>query len=263
MLILGGLARRRKTAAAVEDGDVTAAMNAFSTPPSSPRRTLYNDLIVGIKADGDWSPLDWLVLLAAADSQAGTVNLRAPTKALTAVNSPTFTTDRGYAGDGITSYLQIGERWDGAGSNQFALDSATIGSYCNLEVGGAGSMPQIGATGGSALQIQPSHGGNGLYRLNDGTGDNAGTETLRTGSRTLVRSASTTKKIFIDGTLAATKSTTSTNTGTSIGAIGRYSSSVYGPDRIAYVFSGSALSDAAVGRLTGRLLTFLTAIGAN
>lgn len=90
--------------------DTQKVVTAFSTPPTQARAKIINALIVRLQLANVWSGFDNWWLLAAEDQQAARVNWKAPgvSFTLTAVNSPTFTTDRGYAGNGTTSYLSSG-----------------------------------------------------------------------------------------------------------------------------------------------------------
>jgi hypothetical protein len=90
------------------DADAEAYFAAMSVEPDATRKGLLNDLIVGLKADSVWTKITWLSVLAAHDAQAARVNIKTPAQVATAINSPTFTTDLGYAGDGATSYLDTG-----------------------------------------------------------------------------------------------------------------------------------------------------------
>lgn len=102
------------------------ALFARMTPePSAARKTLINDLIVSLKNAGIWTKLDCLYVLAAHDAQAAQRNWKADQFNLTAVNSPTFTVDRGYTGDGSTSYLDTG--WDPVNNGvNFVQNSADL-----------------------------------------------------------------------------------------------------------------------------------------
>lgn len=84
-------------------------IDTMEVRPQGNRAFLISDTIRRLKAADIWSKLDIFYMLAAHDAQAGRLNWKAPASfALTAVNSPTFTADRGYAGDGTTSYLATG-----------------------------------------------------------------------------------------------------------------------------------------------------------
>lgn len=86
--------------------EAVALFAAMSVQPDGARKTLINSCIVSLKSAGVWTKLDVLWILTAHDAQAARLNWVSPlTLSLTEQNSPTFTTDRGYAGDGISAYL--------------------------------------------------------------------------------------------------------------------------------------------------------------
>lgn len=100
-------------------------IDTMTVRPQGNRAFLISDTIRRLKAADIWAKLDVLWMLAAHDAQAGRLNWKAPASfALTAVNSPTFTADRGYAGDGSTSYLDTG--WNPTSfAGQYALNNAS------------------------------------------------------------------------------------------------------------------------------------------
>lgn len=88
--------------------EAAALFARMTTQPSPARKSLINTTIVGLKDAGVWSKLDALYVPAAHDAQAARRNWLADEYNLTAVSAPTFTVDRGYAGDGTSSYLDTG-----------------------------------------------------------------------------------------------------------------------------------------------------------
>lgn len=90
------------------EAEAFALFNRFSTPPTDARKVLMNTLIKTLKTAELWTKFDTLHLIAAADAQAGQRNWIGDVFNLTPVNGPTFTADRGYAGNGSSSYLSIG-----------------------------------------------------------------------------------------------------------------------------------------------------------
>lgn len=91
------------------DGDTRALRAAMTVAPPPGRLWVIDQTIRQLKQHGIWQKLDVFWMLAAHDAQAARLNWKAPgTFTLTAVNSPTFTADRGYAGNGTTSYLNTG-----------------------------------------------------------------------------------------------------------------------------------------------------------
>ena len=102
------------------------------TLPSSGQRTKQNQLVLDLKAAGVWVLLDWLYVFATdGDSNFATLNWKSPTTfQLTKVNTPAFTTNAGFTGDGVTSYLDTG--WIPAThAVNYTLDSAAVFHYVN------------------------------------------------------------------------------------------------------------------------------------
>jgi hypothetical protein len=114
--------------------EATALFARMTTPPSSGRKTTIDTLIVALKAAGVWTKMDGLIVSAAADSQAARLNWVQNLYNDTAINSPTFTADRGYTGDGATSYLDSGFDPTTAPSPKLTQNSAHIGVWCGTDI---------------------------------------------------------------------------------------------------------------------------------
>jgi hypothetical protein len=141
-----------------------ALIGAMTAEPRRARTFLIDNLIAALIDAGVWAKLDQFYLLAATDSQAARLNWINPAAAATAVNSPTFTTNRGYAGDGVTSYL-IGAAIDGA---NFAQDSAAIFAWSLTDA--ATTTGIVGNDGFLNASIRPRTISNNLdSRLNNTT----------------------------------------------------------------------------------------------
>lgn len=86
--------------------EANALISRFTTPPTWQRSRLINNTIVMLKNSGVWPLLDALYFMAAADSQAASLNWVQNTFNLTVQSgSPVFTADQGYTGDGATTQL--------------------------------------------------------------------------------------------------------------------------------------------------------------
>lgn len=263
--ILMTAARERGGAAAASySAEATAYFAAMSSQPDDTRKGLIDTLIGGLKTDGIWTKLDWLLLIAAHDSQAARVNAITPSKVASVVNSPTFTTDRGYAGDGATSYIDFGEAYN-AGGNQFSQDSACAGVWINTSAATAlvSQMGQVATSTGRVLIRARNSSGNETFELNNAGGDtsqaNPGT---RAGHRAASRTGSAVLRSFFNGTRVADLTTASTEASTGTICVLRSTAS-YTADRAAAAYCGSGLTDTEMGNIHTRLNTFLTAIGAN
>ena len=177
----------------------------MSFPAQGRRVQLIDRFIRRLKNSGLWSGLDVLWVLRAHDAQAARLNWKNPASfALTATNSPTFTTDRGYAGNGSSSYLDTG--WTpSTNAAQFTQNSASLGVYLTSGVGTdtANSTPtQIGSIGGNgAFLVAWGAASNGIRgRVNaSSTAETSSTVSTRYGLSTLDRSGSGTFTGYRDG----------------------------------------------------------------
>src|SRR5699024_9071210 len=87
----------------------TSALAARMTVvPAGARLRAIDAAVRALKASGVWPRMTALYMIAAHDAHAARLNWWQPLYDLTAVNSPAFTIDRGYAGDGTASYLDTG-----------------------------------------------------------------------------------------------------------------------------------------------------------
>ena len=84
---------------------ITYAKSRNYTLPSSSQQTLQNNLLASLKSAGVWSKLDTFVLFATnGNSDFALIDWKRLLQ-YTAVNSPTFTTNQGFQGNGSTSYI--------------------------------------------------------------------------------------------------------------------------------------------------------------
>jgi hypothetical protein len=161
----------------VFDADVDAwvaevVSNGGTVSPG--RKVLVNTLVVGLKADGIWTKLDRLWLLAAENSQSALTDLKALTLA-TAVGGPTFTADSGYAGeDELSPAKYILSNYDASidGVN-FTQNSAHLAVWAVTESNPSDGGAAVGTSSGGVSQTNsflPFVDGNYYFRLNDAAG---------------------------------------------------------------------------------------------
>lgn len=237
-----------------------SAVRAGGSRVSEKRQRLYDDLIRRLKLGGVWSLLDTLYILAAADATAALINVRNPgVFDLTAVNSPTFTVDRGYTGDGVTSYLDSNFSPSTAGG-QFSQNSAHFSARSLTHPGSAGRL--IGDAGGSsAYAIIPVFGSTMFSRVG-GSGDagfNSGSNTSSIGNFLAYRDGTTVKNCK-DGVPLA--STTYASSSLTSGTVAYLKGSSFGPYEVASGTIGGALSGAQVAALHAAELAYMQAVGA-
>ncbi len=247
------------------DPDAVTLIAAMSVQPDAARRGLYNDLIVGLKADGVWSLIDCLYIFAAHDVQAARLNIRARAFDATEVNSPGFTTDRGYTFSG-SAHLDTTFNPATASAPQFAQNSAHASAYVNLATTDTGStaavIGQTSAGTGSTL-LRPRSGTNNVEgRLNMSSNINFGVVGSRLGFFTLSRTASNLTTAYRESAVAGTSSSASAAPQSASLWFGRLTTSTNTQDRVAAGSFGAALSAAQETALRTRVVAYLGAIGA-
>lgn len=97
------------------------------TKPSAGQQVKQNQLIVDLKAAGIWTQLDVFYVFATdGDSDFATLNWKAPASfQCVKVNSPTFTSNLGFTGNGTTNYLDTQWIPNTHGVN-YTLDNASF-----------------------------------------------------------------------------------------------------------------------------------------
>jgi len=251
------VARATPLASGGLDADAAAYIAAMTTPPDSARQTLINNLITGLKSDGVWSVLDALYLHAAHDMQAGRLNARVPANAASAVNSPSFTTNRGFTGDGSTSYLSTGINPSTAGGN-YSRDSASLFVWSLSNITNTGA--DIGGTISNSINSRSSTAG----ALRGGVNNAAATvATLGNslGLSTLSRTSSTNVDGYRDSDFVGAQTVASVAIPNATIDILR-AATLFSTRQIAVSGFGGSLTAANVAALHGRLSAYLTAIGA-
>lgn len=138
------------------DTDYQAVLDRASTlgytAPSASQQTLQNTLITDLKTAGVWDKLDLFYVFATdGDSDYSTLNWKAPSSfQLTKVNSPTFTTNEGFANSG-TSELQSGFELDTDAVNYTQNDAGAFGAFPTLSTGNQSNNRPWGADGANYL----------------------------------------------------------------------------------------------------------------
>jgi hypothetical protein len=118
------------------DADYQAVLDRSTalgyTAPSAAQQTLQNTLVEDLKTAGVWDKLDVFYVFATdGDSDYATLNWKAPSSfQATKTNSPTFTADSGFAGNGSSSYLNTNYNPSTSGTN-YTLNDASISIWSN------------------------------------------------------------------------------------------------------------------------------------
>lgn len=250
------------------DSDAAALIARMSTPPDATRAALINALVVSLKAAGVWGKLDVLYVLAAADAQAARLNWKSSSYDLTAVNSPTFTVDRGYAGDGATSYLRTNYIPSSNGAS-YLQNSAHAGVWDRTSRATA-DVAALGARQGSAnvLALYPRDALSGAIRgeINGADASPSVSIASSVGHSVTSRTGASAGAIYRNGAnLGGTLPTSSTPPNREVYVCCRNNAgtpSQFTTDQLAAIHLGGGLNDAEALALYTALNTYLTAVGA-
>ena len=96
------------------------------TLPSASQRILQNQLVVDLKAGGIWTTLDTFAVFATDGNSDFALIDWIRLSQYTAVNSPTFTTNGGFNGNGTSSYIDTNFNPATSGVNYTQNDASRI-----------------------------------------------------------------------------------------------------------------------------------------
>lgn len=226
---------------------------------SGTREGIVNSLIVGLKSDGVFSKLDRLWLFAGENTPSALTDIITDSLA-TAVNSPTFTTDQGYTGNGTSSYVDSNVSQTASGLN-YAQNSACLFGWNNSS-GHVDAAPICALAGGTGVtRIYPQFTDN---KMHFGCNGDSGIFPASTGAVGLYlcsRTASNVQTPAINGVDQGTDNVVSSALQNNdfvalqefTTSFSTYQCSVFG--------FGGALTGTDRGNLYTRLRTYATAIG--
>lgn len=235
----------------------------------------YRTLICGLVADGLWSNLVALYVLAAPNAAAAALNLCNANFTLSISNSPTFTPNRGYTGNTVSnSLIDTGLVLSTVGA-PIALNSTSIGFYDLTPGTTATDVIVMGAESNSTndlIDIFPMTDFFGLTTtvasVNEG-GFVEGANTQNAGLYVASRTAVNAEAVYKNGVLIATSTGASSNLpDLSIALVGANNPAsdggpVAAPDTGAFAFIGSGLSASQVAQISARINAFATSLAIN
>jgi len=131
---------------------------------SGPRGMLVSDTIRALKAGNVWNALDFLPVLAAENTACALVDWKG-LRTMTAVNTPTFTADRGYAFDGSTNYINTGFI-PSTHATQATGTSFMMGVYERVDVNTSGRAFGANVSTSQVAHILPRSGTNTTAAMN-------------------------------------------------------------------------------------------------
>lgn len=250
------------------EAESEALFAAMGTQPDDTRKGHINTLILSLKTEGIWTISDILYGMAGhtnADSKINWKDPAAGTYNLVVVGSPTFTTDRGWAGTGLTSsYLNTSFNPTTASSPNYVQNSAHI-SIFTLTAGTAGETAQTIGTAGGAGAFIVNNGtvtpGRGRMRVNSTSGANSTLGYDGLGHYLAQRTASNSVKLYRNAAEIATA--TSASTSPANAAIHVCGNSGAGATaQVAFASAGASMTTLQISAFNTAVTTYLTAIGA-
>jgi hypothetical protein len=234
---------------------------------SSNEEGYVDTLIKGLKADGIWSNLDRLWLLASEnthEAKIDLVNLQSNTN-----NGATFNADQGYAGNGSTSYVDSGYAPSTSGVN-LSQNSASFGIYDRTDdTGGDSDFGGEDTAGANALTVSLRSGNEIKWFVNDSTGQ-FDYPTTDAGMWVTTRTGASAGAVYHDGPQFDT--TTNTSSGLTSSSIYISGGSDYGSgtaiinantDQISAVSIGGGLTSTQAANLSSLINAYMTSIGSN
>lgn len=233
--------------------EALALFARMSVQPDATRKALINDRIKALKASGAWGKLDFLHFEAAHDAQAARLNWVSSSYDLITIAGPVFTVDRGYAGDGATSYLQV-SGYNPSAAPKMVQNSAHMGYWGRLN---APNVPDagMGSDGSHHVNLRATVARARLYssvgyfpNVVNGIGHVIG------------RRDAINQEAFRNGVSLGSAAVTNASTGTTltIGNVG----GVFTTQQFAVTHGGADLTAAEVLSLYNEINTYLVAVGA-
>lgn len=186
--------------------------SAMTTKPTGDTATWQDDMVYSLDSAGYFDRMDVLYIFATTDNgnSEALINWIHPgTYNATNVSSTSWTALEGFTGDGAADYLNTNYN-PSTGTNNFVLNSGTLGIYIRTNVTTAG-MTDIGARNGGTdgrSFLQATNGTNANININQGSSFDSG-NTNSNGFYIMTRTGATTLILYENGSAIATGATPS------------------------------------------------------
>jgi len=236
------------------DADYQAVLDYATTQgytlPSSGQQTLQNQLVVDLKDAGVWSKLDTFGVFATdGDSDFSLIDWIRLTD-YTAVNSPTFTTNVGFQGDGTSSYISSNFDTDLGASRQ---NNSSMGVRYSIS---AVYLARHTSLRGNITSINT--GLTGMY--NTATVTNTPSSwTIASGCNSIVRD-SIGMYVYDDTSLVSTITNYNTVTGIVFELLRAASGSIYSTAQVNFAYFSEAFTPTEVIDLHNALNSYYTSL---
>lgn len=241
----------------------TVTLVAAMTPtPDAARQIVINNLIVALKVGGIWSLLDVLWVFAAHAQQPATLNWKTPAAfTATPVSAPTFTVDRGFTGNGTTSYLAPG--WAPDTGVQYQQDSAHLTGW-SLTAGSASNTQLIigtAAAGPPGALLVPRATGDAMSAFVNDDVATAFSNANQSGFFVANRSGASARQGYRNGVSLGSDTVASTGEPSSALTFLRFATN-FSTLQIAQGSAGASLTAPQASSYYNALLTYMQAVGA-
>jgi hypothetical protein len=239
------------------DADYQAVLNYATTQgytlPSASQQALQNQLVLDLKTAGVWSKLDTFAVFATdGDSDFALIDWKRLID-YTAVNSPTFTPNEGFQGNGTSSYIDLNYTtttdWVNASQNNTSAFAYAFRNPAPL------NTIMLGSLNTSAILIPTGNNGFRIYNNPSVSFPNS----VGVGLFTANRNSSTSLNAYINGNLlGVNNSTNSLNITTPI-YVCRFGST-YTPASPSMVGIGAYIDAIENDDLNNAVNTYMTSI---
>ncbi|MEN6569053.1 MAG: hypothetical protein ABFC18_03470 [Rikenellaceae bacterium] len=182
-------------------------MTAVSETPDGTRKGIIDTAIIAAKAASLWTTLfDAMWLFAAHGNDSALLNILADEFNCTLVDTPTFTTDRGYTGNGSSDALNTNYNL-ATDSTLFTQNSCSMGVYIRTNNQSAQAFGVIKSSAPTyRTDLQPRHTDNNAYYGISSRGYDSNASNDSRGMWILTRSASNEFKVYKNGLEVVTES---------------------------------------------------------
>jgi hypothetical protein len=244
------------TAGASYCAEAVAFFNRLSTSPTQARAKQYDVMIRALVNAGVWAKMDVLYMLAAADRTTAKINLITNAYNCTETNTPTFTADSGFNGDGSTSKLDT--NWNpSTQATTFLLNSNHMGAWVTST--NTGASRTAGNTNASLLH----RGASGSSSIKDNAASATFLTTVAAGGHILQTRADGSNQIpYNNGVAQAAGSVASSSISNDTCHICGTPGGVYALPRVGVFHAGGLLTASEVAATYNAFATYLQSIGA-
>ena len=224
--------------------------------PTDAQKLKQNQLLKDLKAAGIWAKLDTFAVFANnGGANFGLIDWKRLTT-YTAVNSPTFTSNVGFQGNGTSSYIALNYTPSVNGVN-LTLNNNSMGAYSNIQNTASGTLMSSFATG-SYIEIGHDGANNRIVIYNMNTSANLPSVGVngQGGLFVSTRSISTAYSVYRNATLIFSPAQASNSLATgAMRLFSRSNNTVYSLSQASMAFAGSALNATEVTNLQTAFVT--------